>query len=370
MKILALEPYYGGSHKAFLDGWINLSRHDWTVLTLPSSKWKWRMRHSAITLAEETAKRLKDGDRWDIVFCSDMLGLAEFKGLVDVNVRNLPAVVYFHENQLTYPVRITAERDDHFALTNLTTCLAADQIWFNSDYHRQTFLKAIPEFLGKMPDYQMTHLVDQIAEKSTVMSPGIEMPPPRPLRKEGPLHIIWAARWEYDKNPDTFFDAMRQLRRERLPFRISIIGQQFRGLPDIFEQAKEKFKNEIVTWGYQNSRKSYYAALHQADVIVSTADHEFFGITILEAIAAGIYPLLPDRLAYPEILRAVTDNKDFFYDGTVEDMVQKLIKLNQGIDSKGTRNDKILKLNQIIPPYLWQNKVPVMDNMLQEMMSG
>ena len=51
MRILALEPYYGGSHQAFLDGWSKRSCHTWTVLTLPAAKWKWRTRHAAITFA-------------------------------------------------------------------------------------------------------------------------------------------------------------------------------------------------------------------------------------------------------------------------------------------------------------------------------
>ncbi|GAH62988.1 unnamed protein product, partial [marine sediment metagenome] len=43
MRILALEPYYGGSHEAFLTGWTRRSRHDWTLLTLHANHWKWRM---------------------------------------------------------------------------------------------------------------------------------------------------------------------------------------------------------------------------------------------------------------------------------------------------------------------------------------
>ena len=81
MKVLALEPYYGGSHKAFLDGWIQHSRHEWTVLTLPAYKWKWRMRHSAITFAGQVGERVASGQQWNVVFCSSMLGLAEFLGL-------------------------------------------------------------------------------------------------------------------------------------------------------------------------------------------------------------------------------------------------------------------------------------------------
>ena len=99
MRILALEPYYGGSHKAFLDGWSQASRHPWTILSLPAYKWKWRMRHAAVTFADQVRRRLAQGERWDLVFCCDMLNLAEFLGLAPKEVRDLPSVTYFHENQ-------------------------------------------------------------------------------------------------------------------------------------------------------------------------------------------------------------------------------------------------------------------------------
>jgi len=86
MKILALEPYYGGSHKAFLDGWTKSSRHEWDLFTLPANKWKWRMRASAIEFAYEVNRRLGQGQTWDVIFCSDMLNLAEF--LIARNARN------------------------------------------------------------------------------------------------------------------------------------------------------------------------------------------------------------------------------------------------------------------------------------------
>ena len=105
MRILALEPFYAGSHRQFLDGWIEHSKHDWTVLGLPGHKWKWRMRHAPITFADQVRKRFSTGERWDAIFCSDMLHLGEFLSLVPVALRQLPTTVYFHENQFTYPSR-------------------------------------------------------------------------------------------------------------------------------------------------------------------------------------------------------------------------------------------------------------------------
>ncbi|MHC5144613.1 MAG: tRNA-queuosine alpha-mannosyltransferase domain-containing protein, partial [Planctomycetota bacterium] len=70
---MTLEAYYGGSHKAFLDGWQAHSEHDFTLLSLPPSKWKWRMRHAAITFAQQVNKLVQAGETWDALFCSDML---------------------------------------------------------------------------------------------------------------------------------------------------------------------------------------------------------------------------------------------------------------------------------------------------------
>ena len=111
MNILALEPYYGGSHRAFIDGLSKVSKHNWTLLTLPAHKWKWRMRHSAITFASQVSDLTEKSQSWDLLFCSDMLNLAEFTALAPAKIARLPKVIYFHENQLTYPVRIEDERD-------------------------------------------------------------------------------------------------------------------------------------------------------------------------------------------------------------------------------------------------------------------
>jgi len=334
-KILALEPYYGGSHRAFLDGWISRSRHTWTLLTLPANKWKWRMRHGPVTLSNEVRRRSECGERWDLVFCSDMLNFAEFLGLAPAAVRTVPSIAYFHENQVTYPVQHKKEYDYHFAFSNMTTALAASRVWFNSEFNRDSFVNGLRDFLERMPDFQPLADVDRIHGKSIIRPPGIDSMPTRGPRVPGPLRILWAARWEFDKNPADFFAALDLLERRGLDFEVSVIGggQAARILPE-FEEAQSRFRDRIRDWGYLDSRDAYLKALLESDVAVSTANHEFFGVGMAEACAAGAYPLVPNRLAYPELLAAAgaRGSEMFFYDGSAGDLAIRLAELHARLE--------------------------------------
>ncbi len=365
MKVLALEPYYGGSHKAFLDGWTDHSRHDWTLLSLPDHMWKWRMRHAAITFAEDLGQRVEDGETRDAVFCSDMLNLAEFRGLVPAAVRDLPAVSYFHENQLTYPVIEAKEYDYHFAFSNMTSALAAKQAWFNSAYHRDAFLEALEDFLKRMPDYQPLASVERIRERSRVMPPGIDPFPQHREREAGPMHVVWAARWEHDKAPGVFFEAIDCLEAAGTDYRLSVIGGSGGRDPlPVFEEAREKLKHRIENWGYVESREEYREILGRVDVAVSTTEHEFFGIGIVEAVAAGAYPLVPERLAYPEVIGG-EGNEEFLYRHGAAGLVQRLLEVAETCKSGGPwagREDRGREMNE---RYAWSVLAPGYDDALE-----
>ena len=368
MKILALEPYYGGSHKSFLDGWISRSTHDWTLLTHPANKWKWRMRISAISFADEVNKRLDNGDHWDILFCSDMLNLAEFYGLADKRVHDIPSIVYFHENQLTYPNQVESDRDYQFVVTNMTTALAADRIWFNSNFHKKEFPSELQKFIRKFPSQKPANIIKRIREKSTVQHPAIDIPEPEiKTNPNRPIQILWAARWEHDKNPEDFFAAVKQLSEYGTDFRLSVIGEHFRQIPEVFAKAKKDFADKIDHWGYQPVRADYINALQNADIAVSTANHEFFGISIVEAIASGAYPVLPNRLSYPEITAGIKKLKknEFLYDGTVTGLTERLKKL-----AKRHKNNNLWQNNPqrgiiAMQKHNWKKRAAEMDKALE-----
>ncbi|MBN1343115.1 MAG: DUF3524 domain-containing protein [Phycisphaerae bacterium] len=363
LRILAIEPYDGGSHRAFLDGWSRHGRHAWTRLSLPPYKWKWRMRHAAVTMADWVSQRLDKGESWDVILCSDMLNLAEFLGLAPPPIRHVPSVAYFHENQLTYPVQHEDERDYHFVLTNMTTALAATAVWFNSAFHRDSFLDALPGFLKRMPDHQPFDAADRIRTKSAVQPQGINRFPPRGPRSAGPIRLLWAARWEHDKDPDTFFDALDRLKSRGVDFRVSVIGEQFRQSPPVFDEAGKLFHDHIDRWGYQETRDDYQAALAEADIIVSTAVHEFFGISVVEAIAAGAYPLLPRRLAYPEILgsREVDRTDGFFYEAGAAALADTLARLAERIERDDLWHGDPARGVRAVERFHWDRLAPQLD---------
>ncbi|MBI4826393.1 MAG: DUF3524 domain-containing protein [Nitrospirae bacterium] len=300
LKVLVLEPYYGGSHRSFLNNISNLN-FDFEIMTLSARKWKWRMRLAAPYFAE---KLHKSDRKYDRILCSSFLDVASFRGMAPSWVRDVPLLTYFHENQFEYPVQVDDERDIHFGLTNLTTALSSDGIGFNSEYNLSTFLKGADDLLKIAPGMKLNDPLKSIRGKSRVISAGIDFSDIDSSAEEGrsgiPV-ILWNHRWEHDKCPEIFFKALYELDKEGIDFRLVILGESFQRSPNIFNEAKGILPHRILHSGYVDSRQDYCRWLKMCDIVVSTAAHEFFGISVLEAVRAGCRPLLPNRLSYPEI---------------------------------------------------------------------
>jgi len=286
------------------------------------------MRHGAFTLAQQLRQQPPE-QPVDLIFTTDMMDVAALRGLLPASYRDVPILCYFHENQLTYPWQDERERDHHFAFTNIQSALAADAVWFNSKFHQDEFFEAAEAFLRRMPDYAPIDQLHRARNNASVQYPGVTVieDSRAPRETDSPIHLVWAARWEHDKNPEDFFNALRILKSNHTPFTVSVVGQQFDRAPSCFATARREFATDIRHWGFL-PKDEYRALLLTADCIISTAIHEFFGIAVVEAMSAGCVPVLPNRLSYPEL---IWDDPQFsdrcLYDGTVEDLARKLTNL-------------------------------------------
>jgi glycosyltransferase involved in cell wall biosynthesis len=350
LKFLFLEPFFGGSHREFVTGLIAHSKHSIDLVTLPARFWKWRMRGAALYFL----KKVTDLESYHGLITTDLMSLSDFKALTPGACP--PTLVYFHENQLTYPLAPGEHADYQYGFTDITTALAADRILFNSRTHSDAFFERLPGFLNMMPEYRPHWVVDEIRTKAGILYPGCRFaegdlalgdhPPASP-----PL-IIWNHRWEFDKNPEAFFDALDALLAKGIEFRLALLGENFQAKPGEFLGARDRYGDRIMQYGYVESREEYIEWLQRGSIVVSTAAQENFGIAVIEAVRCGCIPLLPARLAYPEIIPQEFHNRVLYRNQ--KDLVQKLSRLIRDYSEfKEIRS----RLSEAMARFAWENLI-------------
>lgn len=358
MHIWWLDPFHGGSHAAVAAGYAAYSAHHVTLITLSQAGgWRWRMRGGAVTLARQVAERR---DLPDLIVTTDMLDVATFRALTLRQLGNVPIAVYFHENQLTYPLPPKRKRDYTFAWINFTSALAAEAVIFNSAFHQRDFLAALPAMLRRYHDYHELQTIEQIAAKAQVLPPGLDLPslaqrPPRDCA--APPVILWNARWEYDKQPQVVMAALEYLATRGIDFRLIVTGEHIDPTAPDLVAARERWEKQTIHWGYAASRAAYLSLLQQADIVVSAAIQEYFGVAIVEAMAYGCIPLLPARLNYPDLIPPAWHN-DCLY-ARDEDLPAALERLIARWPELARRD-----WPSLAAPYRWETLAPRYDTVL------
>ncbi len=364
LRVLAIEPYFGLSHRTFLEGYRRYSRHQVELWTLPPRKWKWRMRGSAYHFAER-ARTIDSRAGFDVVFTSDFLNLPDWRALAPRRFGDLPAVVYFHENQITYPLGQHAPVDFHYGWINVSTALAADRLLFNSQYHREEFFASVRNVFQRMPDHVPQSLIEALPSRSAVFPVGIDFAPHEEVRQRSPARdggvprILWNHRWEYDKGPELFFETLVRLKEEGVPFKLVVCGQSFKNQPAVFARAKQSLGDRIEHFGFFADPLQYYEAVCRCDHIVSTAIHEFFGVSVIEGIFLGCLPVLPKRLSYPEIV-PVHLHPFFLYprDEDLKDFLREALG--------GVRAEYRGEMQESMERFHWRTLAPLLDRELEE----
>ncbi|MFZ9028069.1 MAG: tRNA-queuosine alpha-mannosyltransferase domain-containing protein [Crocinitomicaceae bacterium] len=357
IKVILVEPFFTGSHARWCKDFQKYSSHSVEIVSLEGRHWKWRMHGGAISIAE----KLKDKEA-DLLVVSDMIDLPLLKALLPNRLSNVPIAIYMHENQLTYPwspddTDIELKRDRHYGFINYTSALVADQLLFNSRYHLESFIGALPDFLSVFPDHKNMGSVNEISAKSRVLYLGMDLQKHQDHKavanNEHPV-ILWNHRWEYDKNPEEFFDVLFKLKEEGLKFGLIVLGESYSKAPVIFKEAKAKLAESIIHWGWVESFEAYAALLWSSDILPVTSNQDFFGGSVVEAMYCNVTPLLPNRLAYPEHV----DSEYLYEKGEFITRLRKLIAAKKQFDGS------------YLIKYDWSKLIQVYDDLFAQLISN
>ncbi|RLA05835.1 MAG: DUF3524 domain-containing protein [Gammaproteobacteria bacterium] len=351
-KILLLSGYDATSHRYWRNTLAEkLSDYDWTQIAMPDRHFYWRVRGNSLGFAFDHQETLNQ--HYDLMIVTSMVDLSSLRGFCP-SLTTIPTIVYFHENQFAYPQSEYRTNLVNVQLTSIYNALCGDKILFNSQFNLSSFLSGARALLKRFPDLVPKGLVERIESRAEVLAVPINVSQPDSLEQQKQIqqipHIVWNHRWEYDKQPQVVFDALAKLKAQGFDFRLHVLGQSFRKQPECFEQAKLQFADQILTFGFQPKQK-YLDILSQSDFVISSALHDFQGLSLQEGITLGCIPIAPDRVAYPEYvapsnLYKTSDNPDM----EAESLFLKIAEL---INSKQQMLTDISSYhsNRLIPLY-------------------
>ena len=301
VRVLYIETYPAGSHGRILDLLTSCSRHSIAEVRLDRAHWKWL----AIAAHHEVVDRISANEHHpppDVIVLSGPLNVAALVSLMPPAYRHVPRVVYMHESQWTYPSLDADPRP--YVVQHLDALRASDEVWFNSRFHLETFWSTAT---STAVDHRVQALAKRLRPllepRCRVVYPPVKLDTRVQNQKPSgdAQRLLWNARWELDKRPEVFVALLDRLAKRGIEPQVLILGTGGRDTDEI-RAALDSHADRALIPGHLSGRADYERLLASADVVVSTAAHEFFGVAMLEAALAGATPVLPRELAYPETL--------------------------------------------------------------------
>lgn len=319
--ILYAESHYDGAHQDWIDSYRARSAHQFSLLTMPGGDWRWRLHGGALHLANQYLARRPDLPSVDLLLINGMVSAPLFLAQTRPYLDQIPTALYIQENQLNYPA--TDYQWQNGAVVQALSAYTVDLVAFNGPYLKQDFLTSLADFAQER-DYT-DDLVERVSARSVVLRRGIDLvgrfgqPEPRPAPHK-PLTFLWSHRWAYEKGVTDFAAALRQLHAEGLDFQVILAGDPWQNAP-LRDALATELGQKVVGVGLLKGA-DYAAALRRADVMVACSLNEPLGVSMLEALYMGCFPLLPKRGSFPIMLPQ--QHHDLLYDGTQADLIARM----------------------------------------------
>jgi hypothetical protein len=177
------------------------------------------------------------------------------------------------------------------ACAEVANMLCATKVLLASEFHRDV---TEAHYRGIFKDA----LVDEIVSKIAVVPYAIDVPKvEEATRISEPVVIIFPHRTDPNKNPQGYVDYCEAL-RDLAPSLDITMRVPLRPRSKKWRQA-EKYVN-VEYSPKPLGRADMFNWFRSSDFVFSSAFQETYGLAIMEAVACGCWPILPDRVVYPE----------------------------------------------------------------------
>jgi len=265
-----------------------------------------------------------------------------------------------HENQLTY-IDGSKPADHAYAAINWASMTAADVVVFNSEFHRRSWFTALRTWLGTFVDYPHDAVIDRVESESIVVPVGVDLERlATGCDHSDPSVILWNHRADADKAPQVFVAALLELDASRHDFRVAIAGERFVDSGDVFDPLVAALGDRVVFNGFADD-ETYRDLLCRAEIVVSTAKQEFFGVSLTEAVYSGAFPVVPHRLVFPERIPEEFHERCLYRpDGLAP-------ALAWALDNPQERSVVAQRLSDLMAVYDWGVVGSQLDSVLDEM---
>ena len=357
-NVVVLEPWYQGSHRSWVKGWRSHSNHSIRLIDGTDAGW----RRSLVTAPTRFAEAINGAAKpIDALVASTPIDLASVLGLIDRSTYRPPTLLYMHESQIGYPPGPKGGRPYRAMVNDLNSIMSADKVAVATQYHADLLRKGMPTFAEELVPGSGRKVQSKL-EALHVLPVGIEVSGLSPASVSGPTRVLWNHRWSHDKNPGEFVHAMTLLAAEGYEFSLYALGEVERAGEKAHRRMTEQLSDRVLISGTQH-RDTYRQILCNSDLVVSTAHHEFFGIAIAEAIAAGARPLIPDRLSYPEIVPREFSS-EYLYSGPFDEALRATLPKSRDdlhINRRRTR--------ECISAFAWEALAPKYDSLLDGLLA-
>jgi len=264
---------------------------------------------------------------FDILFLEDRDSASDLLRLYYPIFGVVPIIFFQHTSHSCIPRQHKGISGDLFRMSEFANFVAAAEVWLGSKSHRDIILNSAGHLFTE-------DFLRMIERKIRIIALGLDMDEICPPQVVDPIRVIFPYRMNADKGLPEFlrYAVLLQAKDPTAEFFVRNDSKRF------CEEFRRAIRN--VTFFSPLPREEFFNLARRCNVIFSAANLETFGLAVLECVACGAYPILPDRLSYSEIFAS---HPEILYKD-----------IDEAVEMTLAARGKIFD-NSFVSKYLWKN---------------